>query len=288
MQRMGVENTVLNRNKNCSWEAATPVSEEPAFWEAQVSPAEAGGLSEGAQGFPHHLQPSPRRLRSPLPMGLGLRLSQLWVCVRNVSSPSRAGEATSLRQLCGWAEATYWGPSTPVAKLRALSQTRMGYPEGFTAMGETTHPPVSFATEPGRWQVSPFWPPALEAAHGRLRLPGAPLLLRRNAPLHVSPRASTRNPSVPRRSHHLSPSLPPGPSSFPRAALFSPPSTPAAEGVRGIKGQELSETETELLLRNPGGAAISAGENVLCSKAICIAACCNTFVCIVPLLFSGV
>lgn len=39
MQRMG-----LNRRKNCSREADTPVSEEPAFREAQVSLAEAAGL----------------------------------------------------------------------------------------------------------------------------------------------------------------------------------------------------------------------------------------------------
>lgn len=155
-------------------------------------------------------------------------------------------------------------------------------------MGETTHLPVSFPAEPGRWQLCPFWPPAWKAAYTRLRLLEAPLLLRPNAPLHVSPRAGTGHPGVPSKSYHLSPSLPLGPSSFPRAALFPPPSLPAAEGVRGIKGQELSETQTELLLRNPGSAAINAGENVLCSKAICIAACCNTFVCIVPLLLSGV
>lgn len=212
--------------------------------------------------------------------------------MRNVSSLSRAGEATSLMQLRGWGEATYWGPSVPVGKLRVQSKTRMGYPERFTAMGETTHLPVSFPAEPGRWQVCPFWLPAVKAAYTRLQLLGAPLLLCRNtplpAPLHVSPRASRRHPGIPSKSYHPSPSVPPSPSSFPRAALFSPPSPPAAEGVRGIKGQELSETQTELLLCNPGGAAINAGENVLCSKAICIAACCNTFVCIVPLLFSGV
>lgn len=120
---------------------------------------------------------------------------------------------------------------------------------------------------------------------------GAPLLLCHSAPnpglLHVSPHAR-RRPSILSKSYHLSSLLPPGPSSSPRAALFSSPSPPAEEGVRGIKGQELSETQTELLLCNPSSAAINAGENVLCSKAICIAACCNTFVCIVPLLFSGV
>lgn len=181
------------------------------------------------------------------------------------------------------AEATYWAPSIPTAALQAPSQPPAGYPGGFTAMGETTHLPVSFPAEPGRWQLGPFWPPALKAACTRLRLLGGS-----SAPAPVSPRASRRHSGTPSKSYHLSPSLPPGPPSLPRAAPFAPPSPPAAEGVRGIKGQELSEAQAELLLRNPGGAAINAGENVLCSEAICIAACCNTFVCIVPLLFSGV
>lgn len=172
-------------------------------------------------------------------------------------------------------EATYGGPSIPTAALQALSQP--------PARGETTHLPMSFPAEPGRWQLGPFWPPALKAACTRLRLLGGSL-----APAPVSPHASRRHSGTPSKSYHLSPSLPPGPPSLPRAALFAPPSPPAAEGVRGIKGQELSEAQAELLLRNPGGAAINAGENVLCSEAICIAACCNTFVCIVPLLFSGV
>lgn len=38
-------NMALSRVKNCSWEVVTPVPEKPAFWEAQVSPAEAAGLS---------------------------------------------------------------------------------------------------------------------------------------------------------------------------------------------------------------------------------------------------
>lgn len=37
MQRMGIGNVVLNRRKNCSREAATPVSEEPAFRERDRS-----------------------------------------------------------------------------------------------------------------------------------------------------------------------------------------------------------------------------------------------------------
>ena len=44
-QRMGIGNMVLNRRKNCPREAATSVSEEPAFQEAQVSPAKAAGLN---------------------------------------------------------------------------------------------------------------------------------------------------------------------------------------------------------------------------------------------------
>lgn len=148
------------------------------------------------------------------------------------------------------------------------------------------------------WEMAglPFLAARLKSCLHKAVAAEAPLLLCRSAPipallpalLHVSPHASRRCPSILSKSYHLSSSLPPGPSSSPRAALFSSPSLPAEEGVRGIKGQELSETQTEQLLRNPGSAAINAGENVLCSKAICIAACCNTFVCIVPLLFSGV
>lgn len=180
----------------------------------------------------------------------------------------------------------------PLAKLEVQSQTCMESPEGFTAMGETAHLSVSFPAKPGRWQVCPFCLPALNAVYTRLWLPA---LLCSCAPTPSSqphcthcPGPAEDNPSVPSESYHQSLSLPPSPSTFPRAALFSSPFLPATEGVRGIKGQELSEAQAELLLRNPGGAAINAGENVLCSEAICIAACCNTFVCIVPLLFSGV
>lgn len=142
------------------------------------------------------------------------------------------------------------------------------------------------------WDICPFCPPASNAAFTRLQLPDllcscAPTSsLQPHCTNHPGP--AEDNPSVPSEFYHQSPSLPPSPSPFPRAALFSSSFLPATEGVRGIKGQELSEAQAELLLRNPGGAAINAGENVLRSEAICIAACCNTFVCIVPPLFSGV
>lgn len=181
----------------------------------------------------------------------------------------------------------YQGPSMPRAKLQVQPQTRMGYPEGFTAVRETTHLPGRFPAEHGRWQVCPFWPPTQNLSTQGCGCRGS------SAPVPQCPQSRpaarvTPCPSILSKSYHLSSLLPPGPSSSPRAALLSSPSPPAEEGVRGIKGQELSETQTELLLCNPGSAAINAGENVLCSKAICIAACCNTFVCIVPLLFSGV
>lgn len=160
----------------------------------------------------------------------------------------------------------------------------MESPEGFTAMGETAHLSLSFLQSLGHGRSA-------LSAHQPWMLPS----LCSCAPTssfqpHCTcyPGPAEDNPSVPSEFYHQSPLLPPSSSRFPRAALFSSPSLPATEGVRGIKGQELSEAQAELLLRNPGGAAINAAENVLRSEAICIAACCNTFVCIVPPLFSGV
>lgn len=47
--------------------------------------------------------------------------------MRHVSSLSRAGEAISLLQLHGYGEVTDWGPSMPIAKLQAQSQTYTRY-----------------------------------------------------------------------------------------------------------------------------------------------------------------
>lgn len=147
---MGTGNVVLNRRKNCSPETVTPVAEEPAFWEKQKQLGSAD--EQGSPGHPIPSAASPLCPCSPLPTGLVLALG-----VHEQGQLSQGPEEPQAS--CSSMEVIYQGPSMPRAKLQVQPQARMGYPEGFTAVRETTHLPGRFPAEHGRWQVCPFWPP---------------------------------------------------------------------------------------------------------------------------------
>lgn len=154
--------------------------------------------------------------------------------MRNVSSLSRAGEAISLLQLCGYREVTDWGPSMSIAKLQAQSQTHTGY-----SLRQERRPTCQ-RLSCRAWEM-PFLADSLESCLHKAVEPGGSLLLWPNAlipaPLHVSSCTSRRHPDIPRKHYHLSPPLPSGPSSFPRAAPSSPPSPPDAEVSEASRGR---------------------------------------------------